>query len=73
MISNGNDRDRIKRCNLRFFYNFLSVQITANILGAHHAQHAVGRVVRRDSSAIKFESLNHIYFSHILWAEAINQ
>ena len=49
------------------------VQIMCNTGTAHHMQHVVCHLVRRDSSAIKVESLNHIDFSFILLAETINQ
>ena len=39
--------------------------------GAHHMQH-VCHMIRRDSSVIKFDSLNHIYFSFILLSETIS-
>ena len=45
------------------------VQITCNTSGAHHMQHVACHMVQKDSSAIKFDILNRIYFSFILLAD----
>ena len=50
------------------------VQITCNTLSAYHVQHVACHLVRRDSSAIKFDSVNNcVYFSFfILLAEPLS-
>ena len=44
------------------------MQIRCNISGAHHVQHVLCHVVRRDRSAIKFDRVFRIYLSFILLA-----
>ena len=68
-VNNNDNNDCTERRNSRFFKTLSSlpttrtpkwqgrnrVQITCNTSGAHHGQHVVCHVVRRDSSAIKFD------------------
>ena len=42
-----------------------------NTLNAYHVQYDMCHVVRKDSSAVKFNSLNHINFGFILLAETM--
>ena len=50
------------------------VQIACNTQSAYHVQHVVCHVVRRDSSAIKFDRVeNRIHLSFILLAEPLNR
>ena len=48
------------------------VQITCNTSGAYHVQHVVCHVLRRDSSAIKFERVEIAFIlSHYRWLKPL--
>ena len=83
-INDNDDNNRNERCNLRFFF-FTIAQLRHKIFPvaraqscAKHVQHkerlsraACVPLGTKDSSAIKFDSLNRIYLNFILLAEPL--